>query len=357
MTQKIKLSVVSITYNQEPFVRDAIEGFLKQRVNFPWEIIIADDSSTDKTAEIIKEYAEKNPDLIKPILRNKNVGVLDNLYDALRAAKGEYIAICEGDDYWTDENKLQRQVDFLEQNSEYSLCFHPVKVVYQNKEKKDSTYPDPDKKRTFDTLELLKNNFIQTNSVVYRKQNYDNLPENIMPIDWYLHLYHAQFGKIGFIDKTMSVYRRHPGGIWWDSYEDKDEFWRKYGQAHLNVYSELMKLYSNNIEYRKIIEKSVSDATRSIIQSDTSTDRELVKSALLRFPDNSAKFLSEQQAQLKDQYISIEKQTKDIEKLKNELYKKDKIIKQISGELKLIKLSRFWKLRNFLVKFIGKQPV
>jgi len=118
------LSVVTITYNHEPYVAKTIEGVLMQKVDFPIEYIIAEDHSTDGTLAICKRYAEKYPDLIKLIYSDSNVGAIANERRAMKAARGKYIAFCEGDDYWTDSLKLQKQVDFMEANPEYSVCFH-----------------------------------------------------------------------------------------------------------------------------------------------------------------------------------------------------------------------------------------
>lgn len=121
------LSIVTITYNHELYIRKCIEGVLMQQVNFPIEFIIAEDCSTDGTLAVCKGYAEKYPDLIKLITSENNVGAIVNERRAMKAAKGKYIAFCEGDDYWTDPLKLQKQVDFLEENPEYSVTFHRCK--------------------------------------------------------------------------------------------------------------------------------------------------------------------------------------------------------------------------------------
>mgnify|MGYP003291856894 CR=1 FL=1 len=121
------LSIVTITYNHEPYIRKCIEGVLIQQVNFPIEFIIAEDCSTDGTLAICKEYAIKYPNLIQLITSENNVGAIANERRAMKAAKGKYIAFCEGDDYWTDPLKLQRQIDFLEENPKYSVTFHRCK--------------------------------------------------------------------------------------------------------------------------------------------------------------------------------------------------------------------------------------
>ena len=126
------LSIVTITYNHEPYIRKCIEGVLMQQVNFPIEFIIAEDCSTDGTLAICKEYAEKYPDFIKIITSENNVGALQNEVRAINVANGKYLAFCEGDDYWTDPLKLQKQVDFLENNLDYSVCFTRYNIYYEN---------------------------------------------------------------------------------------------------------------------------------------------------------------------------------------------------------------------------------
>lgn len=121
------VSIVCITYNHEPYLRQALEGFLMQKVNFPLEIILAEDCSTDGTRKICEEYVAKYPALIHYIYRDHNVGYNENEYEAMCAAKGKYVAYCEGDDYWTDSHKLQKQVDFLENHPEYTVCWHRCK--------------------------------------------------------------------------------------------------------------------------------------------------------------------------------------------------------------------------------------
>lgn len=123
---------MSTTHNQKAYVRDTFDGFLAQQTDFPMEVIVADDASTDATPRIIREYADRHPNLFRPILRPKNVGLNANLTGALSAARGEYIALCEGDDYWVDPLKLNKQVALLDAEPSTTVCFHPVQVVWIN---------------------------------------------------------------------------------------------------------------------------------------------------------------------------------------------------------------------------------
>src|SRR5690554_6550272 len=126
------VSICCITYNHEPYIEDALKGFLIQETDFPFEILIHDDASTDRTADIIREYEAKYPRLIKPIYQVENQysqGVKISAKFNFPRSQGKYIALCEGDDYWIDKDKLQKQYDFLKLNQEYSLCFHSAKII------------------------------------------------------------------------------------------------------------------------------------------------------------------------------------------------------------------------------------
>ena len=238
-----KLSVACITYNAAPSTRAAIDGSLMQTTDFPFEVLIHDDASTDGTAEIIREYAEKRPDVIRAVFQEENqwskgVSVTSKFLWPL--IRGEYVAICEGDDYWTDPLKLQKQVDWLDAHPESSVCFHPVAVHFEDGSRPDSTYPAPKDCPDGFTFEgLLKHNFIQTNSVVFRwklKGHEDDVPADIVPRDWYTNLIHAEKGPIGFLPDVMGVYRRHSGSVWWSTPDAPDTFYLRNGFRHLAFY-------------------------------------------------------------------------------------------------------------------------
>ena len=137
------VSICCITYNHEKYIRDALESFLNQKTNFDFEILIHDDASTDKTSEIIQEYEKKYPNIIKPIYQIENQyskGISINDTFNFSRAGGKYIALCEGDDYWLDSNKLQKQVDYMGKNHECTLCFHNAMVVSSNDKKLKSSF-------------------------------------------------------------------------------------------------------------------------------------------------------------------------------------------------------------------------
>lgn len=288
-----KVSVVSITYNQEKYIKEALESFVMQRTNFKFEVIICDDASTDSTADIIREYTSAYPEIFKPVLRRKNLGVVSNFVDALRLAKGKYIALCEGDDFWIDSDKIQQQADFLDKNPEYALCFHRAKVFTEGSPDKDLIFPDPKDKTEFTLKELLARNFIQTNTVMYRRQNYSKMPKDILPLDWYLHLYHAQFGKIGFINEVKSAYRKHPGGIWWGTETDLDQIWKKYGLSHLALYEAMLDLYGKDDENRSTINQSIVAMLNNLIDYDSKHGDNLLLQAIERFPSSAEMFIKQ----------------------------------------------------------------
>jgi len=163
-----------ITYNHGAFIQKAIESAQAQQVDFPIEFIIADDCSTDGTTDIIRKMAASNPG-IRPLLREKNIGAGPNFISMLQAAKGKYIAYLEGDDYWTDNRKLQKQVDFLERHPDYSICFHQVRLIDKgNLEKETVTKATRD---VFGFEDVLNRDVsIATGSMVFRRKEYDHLP-------------------------------------------------------------------------------------------------------------------------------------------------------------------------------------
>ncbi|MDF1584652.1 MAG: glycosyltransferase [Methyloprofundus sp.] len=209
------VSVWMIAYNHEKFISEAIEGVLMQKTTFPIELIIGEDGSTDKTALIIKEYVKKYPDLIKARYNMPNIGMMPNMVKTLQECSAKYIALCEGDDYWTDSNKLQRQVNFLEANTDFSICYHNISILEGN-QLTDSHVPVYNK--DFLTIvDLAKENCIHTPTCVFRNNLFDQFPEffNSCPAgDYALHLLNAQYGKIKYLPEKMAVYRRHPGGVW-----------------------------------------------------------------------------------------------------------------------------------------------
>ncbi len=231
----IIVSACIITYNQEKYIEQCLQGAVEQKVNFSYEIIIGDDYSTDRTGEIIQRYSAQYPGLIKYFRREKNLGMNKNWIETIKNCSGRYIAICEGDDYWTDPNKLQKQVDFLDSHSKFSLSFHNALIVYENGNNQTIPFCDPDQKATSALPDIIKKNFIPTASILFRKANVESIPgwfDKIKMADWALHILNARHGKLGYLNEIMSVYRIHDNGIWTslseeDNINAKIEFFQK----------------------------------------------------------------------------------------------------------------------------------
>lgn len=213
----VKVSVAIWTYNHEQYIAQAIESALMQRTSFNYEVIIGEDCSTDATRTIVMEYAWKYPERIRLILHERNVGGRDNSLAVLTACQGEFIAALDGDDYWTDPHKLQKQVEFLEAHAECSMCFHDVSFVsHQNSVVSDS-YPPPGKKAFYTLDDIVERCFIQTCSVLLRNgllSEYLEWFADVTNGDWPLFVMMARRGNIGFLDEVMASYRIHGHGVW-----------------------------------------------------------------------------------------------------------------------------------------------
>ncbi|HWZ21369.1 MAG TPA: glycosyltransferase [Cytophagaceae bacterium] len=210
------VSVCLITYNHVRYIRQAIEGVLMQKVNFSWEFIIADDFSNDGTRDILLEYKEQNREIINLILQEKNKGPAGNWFDLISAPKGKYIAYFEGDDYWTNPFKLQKQVDFLENNSDFSICFHNAKIIYEEEPNRVSFSNPIDQAEISKFEDLAKGEFIYTATCLFRRNDLIKFPQKYYSYlnNYTLDLHNAQFGDIKYINEVMTVYRKHKGGIW-----------------------------------------------------------------------------------------------------------------------------------------------
>lgn len=240
--REIKVSVVCITYNHEQYIRQALDGFVMQQTSFRFEVIIGDDGSTDATQQIISEYSAIYPGLFVPVLREKNIGIANNLFDIMQRVKGEYVAMNEGDDYWTDPHKLQLQVEHLDANPACALCFHPVKVINDDDPRSVSIFPSDLTGERFHLEDLVRENFIQTNSTMYRwggKQGiFDNYNLAAFPADLYLHTLHAALGEIHMLPRVMAVYRRNGGGVF-SSFSDHLALVVRWGEAHIELFRSL----------------------------------------------------------------------------------------------------------------------
>ena len=235
----IKVSVFCLVYNHEKYLRKCLDGFIMQKTNFEFEVLINDDASTDESAGIIREYEKKYPDIIKPIYQmenqySKGVRIIGEIL--LPLAKGDYIAFCEGDDYWTDENKLQRQYDILEKNLSYSICTHYVEKILENGQTTNAFIPKIDNVRGCYTLDeyfsyVLENEqlyfqlssyFIRAN-YMYDFEKDGSFPELKNIGDIRIFLYSLCHADMYVIPNTMSKYRLNSVSSWTRAMNDVDK--------------------------------------------------------------------------------------------------------------------------------------
>ncbi len=203
-------------YNHEKYIGQAIRGVMKQQTNFKYRLIIGEDCSTDNTRKIIKKYLAKYPSKIEVLFHDKNVGAYENSNALFKKCTAKYIALCDGDDFWTDKNKLQKQVDFLEKNPAYSFCFHDVFFKIRNKKYRNYQWDAPVDSGINDLLK--KGNYIVSVSILYRNHPdmllfFQKFPDAPLG-DYLLYVCAAQRGKIRFLRDRMAVYRVHTGGTW-----------------------------------------------------------------------------------------------------------------------------------------------
>lgn len=255
MENGIAVSVICSTYNHEKYIRDALEGFVMQKTTFPFEVLVHDDASTDGTADIIREYERKYPDIIKPIYQTENqyskkVGITA-VYQISRA-RGKYIAPCEGDDYWTDPMKLQKQYDFMERNPEYTLCACSTLWLdmLHNKVEPDSCRTDRDRDVSLEELILEQNGrAFQYATIFARKELFLDRPEwmkNFGVGDTPLMLRAAQTGRVRMLADTMAVYRAQTNGSWSIQYKKNAEFRIKVFERLIRGFS----MFNEETEYR-----------------------------------------------------------------------------------------------------------
>ena len=210
---KPTVSVWMITYNHEKFIAQAIESILEQKTNFSFEFVIGEDFSNDNTATIVKEYAKKYPEIIKARFNNPNLGIMSNVIKTLEECNGKYIALCEGDDYWTDHYKLQKQVDFLEANPDVIMCYTDIEKLYKNGEKHIEKYQE---EMTF--IEIIKGNLPATPTMMIR-----NDKSLIFFLEGYIDKFYGdrmitywciKNGRIKNLREVTAIYRIHDGGMW-----------------------------------------------------------------------------------------------------------------------------------------------
>ena len=277
-SKQIKVSVVVPTYNHEKYIGQCLDSVINQKVDFQYEVLVGEDNSTDTTRMIIKEYEEKYPGLVKAFYRDgKNKIILDgittgiyNIAQLLQACNGEYIAFCDGDDFWNTDYKLQKQVDFLDKNPDYTMCFHNSYIVNDDgKIINDFQSTRRNKIKVTHNIEDLIEDFqIRTASMLFRnKLDYHNLPAlfySSIASDWIISILNSQYGKIRYINEPLSSFRNTEKGL----YSSKDIYFKT--KHHIAMLQNINEYY--NYKYQGAINKALEIQLINMAQ-DTSRNR------------------------------------------------------------------------------------
>lgn len=211
------ISVAMITYNHGAFVDQALASILEQDTNIPYEIVIGDDCSRDDTTDRLRAWTRQYPGQINLLLRERNVGMMENFLEVLEACKGKYIAFLEGDDYWTDKGKLSSQIEILERNRNLSLVFGQVEVYDQELERVVGLKQKVNQERRFSLSEVLLRNPANLMTAFFRNPYWSVRPavfDRVPFGDWPLFVHLAESGDLAYFPKTWARYRIHGGGVW-----------------------------------------------------------------------------------------------------------------------------------------------
>jgi len=264
---RCKVSVACTAFNHGAYIRDALEGFVSQKTDFPFEVLINDDASTDDTAAVIREYAEKYPAIIRPFCQERNLysqGV--NIYDTVLypAARGQYIALCEGDDYWSDPEKLQRQADFLDAHPDYSACVHNTLLHYTDDSRPDAPLFTGREEQdvAFETVVRGMAGAFHTSSIMARREFLLSPPDFRAVAfrrgftDYPVGIWLTMRGRVRYLDRCMSVYRVGSNPSAWSSGVDRN-------------YAKFKEFVTGEIEMLRTLLPQVSgdraDAVRQVI--------------------------------------------------------------------------------------------
>lgn len=259
-----RVSVVMITYNHENFIAEAINGVLIQECDFEVELIIANDCSTDKTHEVILDILQNHPRAhwIKYTNHTENKGMMPNFIWALQQAKGKYIALCEGDDYWTYPSKLQKQVDFLDTNLDYIVCYHDAISIDENGNELSNSLLG-EWKKDYSNLELKKGAWLPTLTRCFRNEKF-NFPKKLYQVnagDHFLTSILGLYGKAKYLNFVGATYRIHSNGIW----SSKNNFVANI--SILNDYFKLCNYWKFEKEIMNFYKQSLRKTNEKLIEN------------------------------------------------------------------------------------------
>lgn len=283
MNDDILVSVCCMTYNHEKYIKQTLDGFVNQKTNFKFEVLVHDDASTDNTQKIIKEYEKKYPNIIKGIYEKENqyskVGKILPL--VLGKIKGKYFALCEGDDYWCDENKLQMQVDIMEKDENITLCFHDSKIITDSNQNVEKFFWSQKYDGYIPTEMFIEEGgqFCPTASLMFRSKNMKKLPDYYMKSsvgDYPLQVYNSSCGKSYYINKKMCAYRYIINGNSWSSNFNK--YIEKRISNHLNEIEWLLMFNEETSEkYKKSVYKRICFNYINLINLDKKNKKDYLK--------------------------------------------------------------------------------
>ena len=259
MTSDILVTIASTTYNMEAYIGEALDSWLAQETTFPFDIVISDDGSTDGTCDVVRRYMEEHPNI--RLISTGHIGKMPNFIRSLKESKGKYIALCDGDDYWIDTKKLQKQFDFMEAHPDFSECFTNSYVLdVKTGNKKIAKTHIWDEADTEGLLAHRDNDNVQmspghTSTFFYRNQYLEDYPEwmygDVMT-DFPLYMLMSRYGKAKFINEITSVYRHRPDGI-----SSINFCGRKASLRRINVYKNVNRDF--HYKYRRIINPIIAD--------------------------------------------------------------------------------------------------
>ena len=251
------VDILMCVYNHEEFIAQAIEGVVSQQTNFKYRLIIGEDCSTDNTKRIVEKYLDLYSEKMLVFFHKTNIGAYENSRILFRESSSKYIALCDGDDYWTDPLKLQKQVDFLEANPEYVLCAANATVNNLTNKFFRSIYCNFNRDRSFDQKQVLMEFYCPTLSMLFRNHLH-NIPEwfhEVKSGDTFLHLILSQYGKFYYMDFIAGVYRQHNAGI---SNMNSQTEWFDNNITHLRKFKKIINEYNvqslDEVIYRSQLE-------------------------------------------------------------------------------------------------------
>jgi hypothetical protein len=353
----MKASALIITYNQEKSIATAVESALMQKADFDFEVVVADDHSSDGTRDIVQEFERRHPKKVRAICRDQNLGGNINLIESVRACRGEYVALLEGDDRWTDPRKLQLQVDLLDAHADCSMCCHAVNFVYEDGSQPTHRFPPGEYKSLLNLEDILTLPACHTCSFMFRRALFLSPPDWLRTLwigDWPLRVLMAEQGNVGYIDEVMADYRIHSGGVWSGASQQRQlegsaEMFRclrrhlgsrcsPHTAWHVAIWALNLSTLHDHAGNRAQARQSLLEAV-GVLLEETPKDGNLIdelKKIVARIASLTPTADSMEMAQLRAQVRQRENQ-----------------LAAVSRELARIKTSRLWRARRLLLSTPG----